>query len=196
MSDITNQLNEIATGLSSLKRSIELKKLRNARLLARSGKYSLAYREIESHTFKKPQQKLEASLLLAKIFAQQGIFDNASAYWKNVLRSYPENQEALLGLAAISRQKASPPLYRALKFIGVCFLFIFTVVGLSAYLNNQVHHFTLRIASVENNIRNLTLSQADRMVKKRGQVDIINLIKIAGAIILGYIIIKALFSIN
>jgi hypothetical protein len=160
MIEISHQLRDIATTLNSLSRSVELRTLQTARFLARSGKYTLACRQIESQVFTEPRQKVEATLLLAKVFAQQGAFDKAAACWKQALRADAGNQEAILGLATISMQNMNPVIFRAIGFIAGCFVLILMVVGLGVYLNHQAQQLSSRIASVALDNRDYAMDQA------------------------------------
>ena len=168
MTQISHQLTDITTTLDNLSRSIETRKLHSASLLARSGKYIQACRHIENQMFTEPRQRIEATLLLAKVFAQQGAFDKAVACWNQALEADSGCQEAILGLAAVSRRSMNPALFRLLGCIAGCFLVLFLAVGLGVYLNYQAQHLALRIASVESNNRELAIDQTRKIDARIG----------------------------
>lgn len=163
MFELTNQLNEIAEGVRSLSQSIDQRRLREARALARAGKYTLACQEIEGHDFFEPWHQLEALLLLAKVFAQQGMYDKADTYFKRVLRVDSENREALLALAAISKQFSHPPLQRVWSFLATSLLLI-TLAGLLVFFISS------RIREVDSRIVGLSTEARDRALQQTTQI--------------------------
>jgi tetratricopeptide (TPR) repeat protein len=128
---------EISASLNRLSDAIDGNKLDTAYHFARSGQYAQAQREIEGMAFSGLPQKIEVALLLGKVFAQMGYLDKAAAYWNNVLKTDPENQEAHLGLAAVARRSARPLAFRAFAFVAGCLFMVLVAVSFGMYFNNM-----------------------------------------------------------
>jgi len=165
MIELTNHLDEIAEGIRSLSQSVDQRRLKNARSLARAGEYTQACQEIEGHNFSEPRQRVEAVLLLAKVFAQQGEFDKASAYWKQVLRVDSENKEALSGLAAISTQYSHPPLQRVWGFVVGSMVLITLTALLVLFINSRFQDVDSRIVSTSTDTRDFTLERSSQITE-------------------------------
>ncbi len=173
MIKLSQQLQHITTAINNLPQSIESKALNTARTLALSGKYDLACSQIESQAFIEPRHKMEAILLLAKIYAQQGAFEKAAAHWKQILRMDSGNQEAVSGLAAISRHYQTPAMLRIITFIGTCFVILCIVLGSGFFLTLQSRKIEKHIDAVESRSQSLTLEKTRNIEERIQKIQVI-----------------------
>jgi flagellar motor protein MotB len=112
--------------------------LQNASQMAAVGNYQAASSLLDM--FKEDETAVEVHLLRAKIFAQQGKFEEAIKQWQQVLRKNPNNQEAREGIKKASRLKSCPAgkfFLRTRLFVGS---FIFILVGLVAVFSYLLGH--------------------------------------------------------
>lgn len=75
--------------------------LRTANQMAAAGKYQAAIDTLEG--VNGAEHSVAKSLLLAKISAQQGQYDQAEQHWQRVLEQSPQHPEAMAGLAELHR---------------------------------------------------------------------------------------------
>lgn len=112
----------VMTDLQTLSRILEQTRIERARALARSGNYAEAESELSACVRSSDRQtRLAATLLLAKIRAQQGAYEEASALWRQTLAEDPSCLEAAAGIEAARRPRPLWPRVPglALGLIGV-----------------------------------------------------------------------------
>jgi tetratricopeptide (TPR) repeat protein len=156
-------LAQITAGLNRLTDAVERSRLNTACHFARSGQYAQAQREIEGMAFSNVPNKIEASLLMGKIFAQMGYLDRAAAYWNHVLKSDPNNQEAHRGLAALARQSAKPLPFRALAFVAGCLFIVLLAAGFGIYIHHQLDGVHSDIAAMESSHRRIAATRGKQI---------------------------------
>lgn len=156
ISDLLNQLSDL----------FDQDKLYSSRRLARSGQYFQAQIELKNLALSDNNRSIEASLMMGKIYAQQGLFDRATKCWMFVLEREPDNQEAIKGLAAISRQAAKPLKFRVLQFLAGCLFIVCVALVIGVYIGNQLHEFDSHIATIENSHR-IMLDSQQQLIEKR-----------------------------
>jgi flagellar motor protein MotB len=110
--------------------------LQIASQLAAIGNYQAASSLLD--TFKEDEISIEVHLLRAKIFAQQGKFEEAINQWQQVLKKDPKNQGAMEGIKKASRLKSRPASKLFLR-AKILYVFIFLIfVGLAAIFSYLV----------------------------------------------------------
>jgi tetratricopeptide (TPR) repeat protein len=154
---------DMVATLHALTRTLEAKELDAARLLARAGIYNQACEQLEKMRSAESGQQLSATLLLAKIYAQQGAYDQASTCWQQVLRSDAANREAISGLAAIARQRQNPPIWGVVRFMFGCLVALTLIIGFGIYMNHATQKLRSQITSFEADIREAVDEQARQL---------------------------------
>lgn len=108
---------DIEANMDRLVHLIENEHLDQARKLARAGYYAEAEAAIRNAKFSEPGIRISAYLLLAKIYAQQGIYEKAVGYWNTVLQNEPDNSEAQKGLLCIQQLRSPSPVRSRLTIV-------------------------------------------------------------------------------
>ena len=82
--------------------------LAQARQLARDGQHAQALALMSNHRYRSAENWLAATLLRAKVLAQQGHFEAAREDFARALQRYPTNPEAAAGMASIDSATRAP----------------------------------------------------------------------------------------
>jgi type VI secretion system protein ImpK len=109
--------------------------LQTASQMAAIGNYQAASSLLE--ILREEDMSNEVYLLRAKIFAQQGKFEEAINQWQEVLKKDPSNQEAREGVKKASRLKARPAnkLFLRVKILyGFIFLLLVGLVAVFSFM--------------------------------------------------------------
>jgi type VI secretion system protein ImpK len=105
--------------------------------LARAGRYAEAITLLDGLQASE-RETSKVFDLLARIYAQQGKFEEASAYWKQALKQDPGNMTFTAGLRRIEQIQSRPLWAGAILTLGAVLVAVFIIWFMGLAIRNQI----------------------------------------------------------
>ncbi len=151
--------------IDRLLRLLESEHLDRARKLARAGRHAEAETIVRNAQISDSGVRVSAVLLLAKLYAQQGKYEKAAESWNTILKTDPENTEAMEGLLYLQNFKSPSPFRHGI--MGICFGVVLIAVAVAFYwtISADVKAVRQELAVSHQTVTNSTIDGIERINK-------------------------------